>query len=126
LLEEIRKVSLQTLKGVKCIEISIDWTSIEHCGRLGLSSSEKGHSWNYATKTKYRGKILLLAFVPQVIGMTKEEIVKALVWQLESMGFNINLITLDAGFDENTPLRVEGSQVYHEDRMRKKTVCQGY
>jgi hypothetical protein len=71
LLEEIRKISLQILKGVKGIKISIDWTSIKYYGMpvLGLSSSENGYSWNYATK--YRDKVLLLAFVPQVKGMTK-------------------------------------------------------
>jgi putative transposase len=100
-LEETRKISLQILKGVKEIEISIDRTSIEYHGKpvLGLSSSEKGYSWNCATATtKYRDKTLLLAFVPQVKGMTKGEIVKALVEQVESMGSNTNLITLDAGF----------------------------
>ena len=59
----------------------------------GLGSSEKGNSWNYAT-TKYNGKVLLLAFIPQVNGMTKEEIVKILVEQVVAMGFRIRLITL--------------------------------
>ena len=44
------------------------------------------------------GKWGLLAFVTQVKGMTKEEIVKALVEQVVAMGFKIRLITLDAGF----------------------------
>jgi len=44
----------------------------------GLGSSEKGNSWNYATATtKYNGKVLLLAFITQVNGMSKDEIVKA-------------------------------------------------
>ena len=65
----------------------------------GLGSSERGNSWNYATATtKYKGRVLLLAFIQQVNGMTKEEIVKALVEQVVAMGFKIRLITLDAGF----------------------------
>ena len=65
----------------------------------GLGSSEKGNSWNFATATtKYKGKVLLLAFIPQVNGMTKDEIVKILVEQVVAMGFKIRLITLDAGF----------------------------
>jgi len=65
----------------------------------GLGSSEKGSSWNYATATtKYKGKVILLAFIPQVNGMTKEEIVKILVEQVMAMGFKVRLITLDAGF----------------------------
>jgi len=65
----------------------------------GLGSSEKGNSWNFATATtKYKGKVLLLAFITQVNGMTKEEIMKALVEQVTAMGFKIRLITLDAGF----------------------------
>ena len=63
----------------------------------GLGSSENGSSWNYATATtKYDGKVLLLAFVTQVNGMSKEEIVKILVEQVVAMGFKIRLITLDA------------------------------
>ncbi|WP_409349253.1 transposase [Saccharolobus islandicus] len=44
--------------------------------------------------------IELFAFwtLSQVKGMTKEEIVKALVEQVVAMGFKIRLITLDAGF----------------------------
>ena len=42
--------------------------------------------------------MLLLAFVTQVKGMTKDEVVKALVEQVVAMGFKIRLITLDAGF----------------------------
>ena len=65
----------------------------------GLGSSEKGNSWNFATATtKYKGKVLLLAFITQVNGMTKEEIMKALVEQVTAMGFKIRLMTLDAGF----------------------------
>jgi IS4 transposase len=53
--------------------------------------------WNYATTTtKYDEKVLLLAFVTQVNGMSKEEIVKILVEQVMAMGFKIRLITLDA------------------------------
>jgi IS4 transposase len=53
--------------------------------------------WNYATATtKYDGKVLLLAFVTQVNGMSKEEIVKILVEQVMAMGFKIRLITLGA------------------------------
>ena len=64
-----------------------------------VAPSEEGNSWNYATATtKFNGKVLLLAFVTQVKGMTKEEIVKALVEQVMAMGFKIRLITLDAGF----------------------------
>jgi len=101
LLERARKISLEVLKGVKEIDLSIDWTTKTWYGRpvKGLGSSEKGYSWNYATATtKYKGKVLLLAFIPQVNGMTKDEIVKALVEQVVAMGFKIRLITLDAGF----------------------------
>ncbi|XDF43701.1 ISH3 family transposase [Saccharolobus solfataricus] len=101
LLESARKISLKVLKGVKEIDLSIDWTTKTWYGRPvgGLGSSEEGNSWNYATATtKFNGKVLLLAFVTQVKGMTKEEIVKALVEQVVAMGFKIRLITLDAGF----------------------------
>jgi IS4 transposase len=101
LLERVRKISLEVLKGVKEIDLSIDWTTKTWYGKpvKGLGSSEKGNSWNYATATtKYKGKVLLLAFIQQVNGMTKEEIVKALVEQVIAMGFKIRLITLDAGF----------------------------
>jgi hypothetical protein len=36
----------------------------------------------------------LLAIIPQVNGMSKDEIVKALVEQVVAMGFKIRLITL--------------------------------
>jgi len=101
LLESARKISLKVLKGVNEIDLSIDWTTKTWYGRPvgGLGSSEEGNSWNYATATtKFNGKVLLLAFVTQVKGMTKEEIVKALVEQVVAMGFKIRLITLDAGF----------------------------
>lgn len=101
LLERARKISLEILKGVNEIDLSIDWTTKIWYGKpvKGLGSSEKGNSWNYATATtKYKGKVLLLAFIPQVNGMTKDEIVKALVEQVMAMGFKIRLITLDAGF----------------------------
>ncbi|BAB67036.1 ISH3-like element ISSto14 family transposase [Sulfurisphaera tokodaii] len=101
LLEQMRKISLETLKGVKEIDISIDWTTKTWYGKQvkGLGTSEKGNSWNHATATtKYGGKILLLAFITQVNGMTKEDIVKALVEQVVAMGLKIRLITLDAGF----------------------------
>ncbi|ACP48967.1 transposase IS4 family protein [Sulfolobus islandicus Y.N.15.51] len=101
LLESARKISLKVLKGVREIDVSIDWTTKTWYGRPvgGLGSSEEGNSWNYATATtKFNGKVLLLAFVTQVKGMTKEEIVKALVEQVVAMGFKIRLITLDAGF----------------------------
>ncbi len=65
----------------------------------GLGSSEKGNSWNYATATtKHNGKVLLLTFVTQVNEMTKDDIVKILVEQVNAMRFKIRLITLDAGF----------------------------
>jgi IS4 transposase len=101
LLERARKISLEVLKGVKEVDLSIDWTTKTWYGRpvKGLGSSEKGYSWNYATATtKYKGRVLLLAFIPQVNGMTKEEIVKALVEQVVAMGSKVRLITLDAGF----------------------------
>ncbi|ADB86757.1 ISH3 family transposase [Saccharolobus islandicus] len=101
LLERARKISLEVLKGVNEIDLSIDWTTKTWYGKpvKGLGSSEKGNSWNYATATtKYKGKVLLLAFIPQVNGMTKDEIVKVLVEQVMAMGFKIRLITLDAGF----------------------------
>ncbi|WP_016729752.1 ISH3 family transposase [Saccharolobus islandicus] len=100
-LEQVKQISLETLKGVKEIELSIDWTTITWYGKPveGLGSSEKGYSWNYATATtKYEGKILILAFIPQVNGMTKDEIVKVLIEQVVAMGFRIKLIALDAGF----------------------------
>ena len=101
LLERARKISLEVLKGVKEIDLSIDWTTKTWYGKpvKGLGSSEKGSSWNYATATtKYKGKVLLLAFIPQVNGMTKDEMVKILVEQVMAMGFKVRLITLDAGF----------------------------
>jgi len=101
LLERARKISLEVLKGVKEVDLSIDLTTKTWYGKpvKGLGSSEKGNSWNYATATtKYKGRVLLLAFIPQVNGMTKDEIVKALVEQVVAMGFKVRLITLDAGF----------------------------
>jgi len=100
-LENARKISLEVLKGVKEVDLLIDWTTKTWYGKLvkGLGSSEKGNSLNYATATtKYKGRVLLLAFIPQVNGMTKEEIVKIFVEQVILMGFKIRLITLDAGF----------------------------
>jgi len=96
-LENARKIPLEVLKGVKEIDLSIDWTTKTWYGKpvKGLGSSEKGNSWNYAT-TKYKGRVLLLAFIQQVNTMTKEEIV-ILVEQVVAMGFKIRLITLDAG-----------------------------
>ena len=63
LLESARKMSLETLKGVREIDLSIDWTTKTWYGKpvKGLGSSEKGSSWNYAT-TKFNGKVLLLAY----------------------------------------------------------------
>ncbi|EHP71246.1 hypothetical protein MetMK1DRAFT_00000550, partial [Metallosphaera yellowstonensis MK1] len=100
LLEQVRKMSLETLKGVKEIDLSIDWTTKTWYGRPvgGLGSSEEGSSWNYATATTKDGKVLLLAFVTLVKGMTKDEVVKALVEQVVAMGFKVRLMTLDAGF----------------------------
>ncbi|ACP46782.1 transposase IS4 family protein [Sulfolobus islandicus Y.G.57.14] len=97
LLERARKISLEILKGVNEIDLSIDWTTKTWYGKPVKASSEKGNSWNYAT-TKYKGKVPLLAFIPQVNGMTKDEIMKALVEQVIAIGFKIRLITLDAGF----------------------------
>jgi len=54
-------------------------------------------SWYYLPKIPITA-VLLLAFIPQVNGMTKDEIVKNLVEQVVAMGFKIRLITLDAGF----------------------------
>jgi FOG: Transposase and inactivated derivatives len=100
LLESARKMSLKVLKGVKEIDLSIDWTTKTWYGRPvgGLGSSEEGSSWNYATATTKDGKVLLLAFITQVNGMTKDEVVKALVEQVVAMGFKVRLMTLDAGF----------------------------
>jgi hypothetical protein len=100
LLEQVRKISLEVLKGVKEIDLSIDWTTKTWYGKTvgGLGSSEEGNSWNYATATTKDGKVLLLAFVTQVKGMTKDEVVKALVEQVVAMGFKVRLMTLDAGF----------------------------
>jgi IS4 transposase len=63
LLERARKISLEVLKGVKEVDLSIDWTTKTWYGKpvKGLGSSEKGSSWNYAT-TKFNGKVLLLAY----------------------------------------------------------------
>ena len=44
------------------------------------------------------GKCSYWLFITQVNGMTKDEVVKALVEQVVAMGFKIRLITLDAGF----------------------------
>jgi FOG: Transposase and inactivated derivatives len=100
LLEQVRKISLEVLKGVREIDLSIDWTTKTWYGRPveGLGSSEEGNSWNYATATTKDGKVLLLAFVTQVKGMTKDEVVKALVERVVAMGFKVRLMTLDAGF----------------------------
>ncbi|WP_048087682.1 ISH3 family transposase [Metallosphaera yellowstonensis] len=100
LLEQVRKISLKVLKGVREIDLSIDWTTKTWYGRPveGLGSSEEGSSWNYATATTKDGKVLLLAFITQVKGMTKDEVVKALVEQVVAMGFKVRLMTLDAGF----------------------------
>jgi len=100
LLESARKMSLEVLKGVREIDLSIDWTTKTWYGKTvgGLGSSEEGSSWNYATATTKDGKVLLLAFVTQVNGMTKEEVVKALVERVVAMGFKARLMTLDAGF----------------------------
>ncbi|QGA68935.1 ISH3 family transposase [Sulfolobus sp. E11-6] len=101
LLEHVKQISLKVLRGVKEVDLSIDWTTVKWYGKpvKGLGSSERGYSWNYATATtKHEGKILLLAFIPQVNGMTKDEVVKMLVEQVSAMGFKVNLITLDAGF----------------------------
>jgi len=68
LLESARKMSLKVLKGVREIDLSIDWTTKTWNGKTvgGLGSSEEGSSWNYATATtKFDGKVLLLAFVTQ-------------------------------------------------------------
>jgi len=67
LLEEAKKVSMELLKGVKEVDLSIDWTTKTWYGKPveGLGSSEKGNSLNYATATtKYNGKVPLLALVP--------------------------------------------------------------
>jgi putative transposase len=101
LLESARIMSLETLKGVREIDLSIDWTTKTWYGRPvgGLGSSEEGNSWNYATATtKFNGKVFLLAFVTQVNGMTKDKVVKALVEQVVAMRFKVRLMSLDAGF----------------------------
>ncbi len=99
LLEQVRKMSLKVLKGVREIDVSIDWTTKTWYGRPvgGLGSSEEGNSWNYATATTKDGKVLLLAFIAQVKGMTEDEVVKALVERVVAMGFKVRLMTLDAG-----------------------------
>ncbi|AAK42831.1 First ORF in transposon ISC1225 [Saccharolobus solfataricus P2] len=82
LLESMRRISMEMLKGVKEVDISIDWTTKTWYGKpvKGLGSSAKGNSYNYATATtKYKGMVLFLVFVPQVNGMTKDEIVKFLM-----------------------------------------------
>ncbi|AAK41631.1 ISH3 family transposase [Saccharolobus solfataricus] len=101
LLESMRRISMEILKGVKEVDISIDWTTKTWYGKPveGLGSSAKGNSWNYATATtKYQNMVLLLAFVPQVNGMSKDEIVKLLMEQIVGMGLKVGLVTLDAGF----------------------------
>ena len=47
LLERARKISLEVLKGVNEIDLSIDWTTKTWYGKpvKGLGSSEKGYSW---------------------------------------------------------------------------------
>ena len=57
LLESARKISLKVLKGVREIDVSIDWTTKTWYGRPvgGLGSSEEGNSWNYATATGATG-----------------------------------------------------------------------
>ncbi|SAI85526.1 ORF1 in transposon ISC1225 [Saccharolobus solfataricus] len=53
LLESMRRISMEILKGVKEVDISIDWTTKTWYGKPveGLGSSAKGNSWNYATAT---------------------------------------------------------------------------
>ncbi len=53
LLTSMRRISLEVLKGVKEVDISIDWTTKTWYGRPVevLGSSERGNSWNYATAT---------------------------------------------------------------------------
>ena len=70
LLESARKISLKVLKGVKEIDLSIDWTTKTWYGKTveGLGSSEEGNSRNYATATTKDGKVLLLAFITQMNG----------------------------------------------------------
>ena len=58
LLEQVRKISLEVLKGVREIDLSIDWTTKTWYGRPveGLGSSEEGNSWNYAMRRLKMGK----------------------------------------------------------------------
>ena len=62
LLENARKISLEVLKGVKEIDLSIDWTTKTWYGKpvKELGSSEKGNSWNYATATTKQGEYFYL------------------------------------------------------------------
>jgi len=100
-LEEVRGISAKMLEGARRIDLSLDWTGIRYYGKYveGLGSGDKGYSWNYATATtKYRGRILLLAFSPYVRGMSKVGMVRSLIEQVLSLGFRIRTVALDSGF----------------------------
>jgi len=100
-LEEVRGISAKMLEGARRIDLSLDWTGIRYYGNYvdGLGSGDKGYSWNYATATtKYRGRILLLAFSPYVRGMSEVGIVRSLIEQVLSLGFRIRTVALDSGF----------------------------
>ncbi|BFI74260.1 hypothetical protein YN1HA_19860 [Sulfurisphaera ohwakuensis] len=121
LLEKVKQISLEALKGVEEIELSIDWTTITWYGKpvQGLGSSEKGYSWNYATATtNYEKNTYILAYVSQINGMTKDEIVKFLIEQVVAMGFKIKLLTLDAGFYTVEVLRFISQFNYCSSRWR--------
>jgi IS4 transposase len=58
LLENVRKISLEVLKGVKEVDLSIDWTTKTWYGKpvKGLGSSEKGNSYGQSTQNKRTNK----------------------------------------------------------------------
>ncbi|BFI74445.1 DUF4322 domain-containing protein [Sulfurisphaera ohwakuensis] len=101
ILNLIKMTSIKELDERKSVRISIDWTSIEYNGKPveGLSGSEHGYAWNYATATtRVKGKILILAFTRIEKGMTRVEVVKNLIEQILELGLEIELVVLDAGF----------------------------
>jgi len=85
-LEEVRGISAKMLEGARRIDLSLDWTGIRYYGKYveGLGSGDEGYPWNYATATtKYRGRILLLAFSPYVRGMSEAGIVGSPIEQVD-------------------------------------------
>ncbi len=126
-LEEVRGISAKMLEEVRRIDLSLDWTGIRYYGKYveGLGSGDKGYSWNYATATtKYRGRILLLAFSPYVRGMSEAGIVRSLIEQVLSLGFRVRTVALDSGFHSVGEVGIRGEFDGHY-RTRSRRLAEG-